>query len=180
MAAPKKSKDKFAVRALRGTRAARTLADDTLGRMAQGFSKILDGSYDTKMLLQDVMAQTSDVVDAFRDFMGGSDSPPQVILIVDGGTVPVKEPTLLSDNVKGATLKRTMLTGVSDAGAAATIPDASWDVVKLDESAIGGADDVEQVLVRLKVAPPADGTYRATLMSGKTKVLAEVLVVSRP
>jgi hypothetical protein len=177
----KPSKEKFAVRALRGSRAARALADDTLTRMTTGFTKILAGTYDTKELLNDMMGQTSDVIDAVREFMGGSGDTPQVIIIAEGATVyPVGEPALLSDNVKGSALRRTKLVGLTEAAAANTIPDADWDVVNVDDSNIGGNQQVEQVRVRLNAAPPATGVYRAALMSGTTKVLAQVVVVFRP
>lgn len=179
----KPSKEKFAVRALRGSRAARTLADDTLTRMTAGFTKILAGNYDANTLLQDFMGQTSDLIDAVRAFMGGGDDTPQVIIISTASgppsTYPVQEPVLLSDNVKGATLRQTALVGTSDAGAAVFMPNTQYDVLQMDGTAIPGGDDVEQVLVSLKSAPPAAGIYRGALMNGKTKVLAEVIVVHR-
>jgi hypothetical protein len=144
----------------------------------------VDGTYEPKQLLLDVMGQTSDFIDALRDFMGGSDGTPQVIIITTASgppsTYPVQEPVLLSDTVKGATLRPTALVGTSDAGAAVFIPTSQYDVLKTDGTSIPGGDDVEQVLVSLKSVPPAAGIYRGALMNGKTKVLAEVIVVHRP
>ena len=179
----KPSKEKFALRAIRGSRAARTLADDTLGRITAGLRGIVDGTYEPKHLLLDVMGQTSDFIDAIRDFMGGSDGTPQVIIITTASgppsTYPVREPVLLTDPVKGATLRQTNLVGTSDAGAAVFIPDTQYELLKPDATAITGGDDVEQVLVSLKAAPPATGIYRGAIMTGKTKVLAEVIVIHR-
>jgi hypothetical protein len=178
MSGPKKSKEKFGTRALRGVRAAKSLTEDTQARMVAGFAKIVAGNYDTQTLINDVMGQASDFMDAVRDFMGGDNGPPELVLVVAANNVPVKDTVLLSDSVQGANLKPTDLVGVSNAGNAVVIPKNSYTVLRPDETPIPNNEEVEQVLVKLTVAPPATGVYRGALMAGTVKVLAELVVVS--
>jgi len=183
-------KRKFMARGVRGARALRNLADSTQKRVQAGLtSAAAAGGYNTNDLLDDVMEQWTDVMTAVGSFATGSDAetPTVYLLYTPLVPLPLSEPMSLNDSVAAGNLDRTDLAGpvVVTAGpplavTANAIPRANYTLLHVDGTALGANDEVERILVRLTVAPPAHGIYRGLITLQSTRILAEVVVLSRP
>jgi hypothetical protein len=180
-------KKKLVERTMRGARAAKGLVEGTQVRVQRALGLVALGTYNTNHLLDDTMEQWTDIMDAVLPSSTRSGTP--TVFFISNAQVPENQTVGLVDSVQAGQIERSELAGIAKVGAGTGV---ATPILVQNTAATGyqlrdpdtndvivaaGKQELDEVVVEILAMPANPGTYRAVLHLGRTKVLAEVIVV---